>query len=255
MPSLRLVWLLRLSAAFFCLLGIPMVASAVETDIDEFAQDYQSVVFVPKGQWVAGLAASYSQSNQKDYQFVVFEGLSGDTYNFKMAPMVGYAFADDFVAGLKFGYNRSSTNLEKMDIVFQDESLANIDNLYSIGHDYSGTAFVRNYFSIGESKRFGFFNEIQLQIGGGQAKVTNGIGKDLTGTYSTNFSLNVGLVPGLAVFLNDYSAMEVNVGVLGYGYSKTKYIKDQVYESHTRSSNANFKINLFSVMFGFSFYL
>ncbi|MDE6682488.1 MAG: hypothetical protein K2J87_03585, partial [Muribaculaceae bacterium] len=117
------------------------------------------------------------------------------------------------------------------------------------------TAFFRNYFSIGRSKRFGFFNEIQCQLGGGQSKFTKGVGEDVTGAYETNFSLDVGLVPGLCLFLSNYSAIEVNVGVLGFSYTATKTLTDRIYVAHRKSKSANFRINLFSITFGVSFYL
>lgn len=103
--------------------------------------------------------------------------------------------------------------------------------------------------------RFGFFNEVQLELGGGQSKVTNGTGDDFTGTYEKNFSVNVGLTPGIAMFLSNYSAIEVNIGVLGFGYTKTTAVTDRIYNSSRSSQHANFKINLFSVSFGVVFYL
>ncbi|MDE6792921.1 MAG: hypothetical protein K2J48_07555, partial [Muribaculaceae bacterium] len=78
---------------------------------------------------------------------------------------------------------------------------------------------------------------------------------DLTGNYERNFSLDLGLAPGLVVFLNNYSALEVNIGVLGFSYTATKSIKDQIYVSRRNSKSANFRINLFSIQFGVAFYL
>lgn len=224
-------------------------------ELEEFETQIESVVFVPKGQWVTGLSISYSQSNQNNYQFLVIQGLSGDTYNFKVSPMLCYVFHDDMGAGLKFAYQRSLTKLEKVDLVLDPETSYGADHLYSLSHNYYATAFFRNYFSIGHSKRFGFFNEIQLQLGGGQSKITTGVGESLSGAYETNFSLDVGIMPGLAVFLSNYSAVEVNVGVLGFSYTDTKTISDQIYVARRKSKLANFKLNLFSITFGVAFYL
>lgn len=224
-------------------------------EVVEFKREVETVVFVPKGQWVSGLSISYSQSNQNNYQFLILEGVSGDTYSFKVSPMVCYMFRDDMGAGLKFGYNRSLTKLENASIVLDSETDYSAEHFYSLGHNYYATAFFRNYFSIGRSKRFGFFNEVQMQLGGGQSKLTTGVGEDLSGAYERNFSLNVGLAPGLAVFLNNYSAIEVNVGVLGFSYRNTKTLTDQIYVAHRKSQSANFKINLFSITFGVAFYL
>ena len=116
-------------------------------------------------------------------------------------------------------------------------------------------ACFRNYFSLGKQRRFGFFNEVQLQIGGGQSKICNGRGVDLTGTFEDNWNVNIGLAPGMIMFLNNYSAIEVNVGVLGFNYNHTKATTDQIYLAKRESKSANFRINLFSIMFGVAFYL
>lgn len=223
--------------------------------IEKFEREIETRVFVPKGQWITGLSVSYTQSSQNKYQFFILQGISGDTYSFRVTPMLGYAFKDDMAAGLKFGYQRGLTKLETADLVIDSETDVNVDHLYSLRHNYYATMFYRNYFSIGSSRRFGFFNEIQLQLAGGQSKITKGVGDDLTGTYERNFSLGVGIVPGLIVFLSNFSAMEVNVGVLGFNYTDTKSTTDRIYVAHRKSKSANFRINLFSITFGFAFYL
>lgn len=222
---------------------------------DSFERDIETVNFVPKGQWVTGLSISYSQSNQNSYQFLILEGISGDTYSFKVSPMVCYIFKDDMGAGGKFTYSRSLTKLENTDIVLDSETDYAIENLYRLSHNYYVTGIFRNYFSIGNSKRFGFFSELQLQLGGGQSKITRGKSTDLTGAYERNFSLDVGVAPGMCVFLNNYSALEVNIGVLGFSLTDTKTLRDQIYVSRRKSKSANFKINLFSISFGAAFYL
>ncbi len=243
------------------ILAVPHLTPAMVDSINAanrimpFERDIESSVFIPKGQWITGISFSYSQSSQNDYRFLIVEGLSADTYSFKVTPMLAYAFGNDMAAGLKFSYTRSLAKLENTDLVLGSETSANLDHVYSLGHNYYAPALFRNYFSLGNSRRFGFFNEIQLQLGGGQSKLTQGVGPDLSGTYETNFSLDVGIVPGLMVFLSNWSAMEVNVGVLGFSYRTTHSVKDQIYHSRRHSKSANFRINLFSITFGTTFYL
>lgn len=223
--------------------------------VEKFDRDIESTVFVPKGQWLAGVSFNYSQSNQDHYQFLVFEDISADTYSFKVSPMLAYTFKNDMAAGIKFSYTRSLAKLANTDLVLDSESDMNIDHVYSLSHNYYGTAIFRNYFSLGASRRFGFFNEVQLELGGGQSKLTKGVGNSLTGTYETNFSLDIGLVPGLIMFLSDWSALEVNVGVLGFSYRNTWSATDRIYHARRHSSSANFRINLLSITFGTTFYL
>lgn len=222
---------------------------------EEFKREIESVVFVPKGQWIIGLSVSYTQSNQDKYQFLILEGITGNTYSFKISPMVMFAVKADLALGGRFSYARSLTKVANADIVLDSETDYSFDHLYRLSHNYYGAALMRNYFSIGKSKRFGFFNEVALQMGGGQTKLTTGVGDDLTGTYERNFQLSVGLTPGISIFLNNFSALEVNVGLLGFNYTDTRAVKDQIYVSTRNSKSANFRINLFSITFGAVFYL
>lgn len=220
-----------------------------------FNRGLEQISFIPEGQWITGVNVSYTQSDYDNYKFLIIENLGGDTYSFKVSPMLMYCFKDNLAAGGRFAYSRSRARLNSADLVIDSETSYEPGTLYSLSHNYYGTASFRNYISLGRSMRFGFFNEVQLQIGGGQSKIVNGEGEDLTGTYSRNFSLDVGLTPGLIMFLNNYSAIEVSVGVLGFSYDKTRATTDQIYVAEYARKHANFKINLFSISFGVAFYL
>lgn len=244
-------YLTRLCLSLIIILGAAHKASAQE----EFKRGLEQYSFVPKGQWITGVSISFSQSNHDNYQFLVLEGIKGDAYSFKVSPMLMYCFKDNLAAGGRFAYQRTLTRVDNAKFVLASDTDYSIDNLYSLSHSYSGMAAFRNYISFGNNKRFGMFNEVQLQIGGSQSKLCNGSGADLTGTYERSFDLDIGLAPGIIMFLNNYSAIEVNVGVLGFSYNNTKSTTDQVYVAHRNNQSANFKINLFSITFGVAFYL
>ncbi len=222
---------------------------------EQFTRGIEQISFVPKGQWISGVSVSYSQSNQDHYQFLVFENISGDTYSFKVSPMLLFTFKDNLAAGGRFSYQRQRVRLSTADVVLGSDTEYNLDHLYSISHSYHGVGVFRQYLSLGNTTRFGIFNEVQLELGGGQSKLVSGSGDDLTGTYERNFSMNIGVAPGLIVFLNNYSALEVNVGVLGFNYNKTRSTTDQIYIANRNMSSANFRINLFSITFGVTFYI
>lgn len=221
----------------------------------EFKRNLEQISFIPKGQWITGISINYTQSNQDKYQFLIVEDISGDTYSFKVSPMLMYCFKDNLAAGGKFSFTRNKTEINSADVIIDSETDYNVDHLYRISNNYYAVGVLRYYISCGNNKRFGFFNELQMQIGGGQSKLCSGSGDDLTGTYETNVNLNVGLAPGFIMFLNNYSAIEVNVGVLGFSYTHTKSTTDRIYVAHRNSQKANFNINLFSITFGMAFYL
>lgn len=241
----------RLIALFIITLTFSLSSTAQE----KFVRGLEQYSFIPRGQWITGVSVSYSQSNSSNYQFLVIEGLNSDSYTFKVSPMVMYCFKDNLAAGGRMAYKRTLMRVDKAKFVLASDTDYSIDNLYSLSHSYSGMAAFRNYISFGDNKRFGLFNEVQLQLGGSQSKLCNGSGDDLTGTYERSFDLDIGLAPGMIMFLNNYSAIEVNVGVLGFSYTSTKSTTDQIYVAHRNYQTANFQVNLFSITFGVAFYL
>lgn len=224
-------------------------------EIREFKRHLESIPFIPKGQWITGINVNYSASTQDNYQFLIIENLNGDSYSFKVSPQLMYAFADNMAAGGRFSFARTKTKLNSGDVVLDSETEYNADNIYKVSNNYYAAALFRYYLSMGRSTRFGFFVEGQLQMGGGQSKLCSGSGDELTGTYERNYKLNVGLAPGLIMFLNNYSAIEVNVGLLGFNYTHTRAVTDRIYVAHRNSQSALFNINLFSITFGVAFYL
>lgn len=223
--------------------------------VQEFNRGIKQISFVPKGQWITGVSVSYSQSHQKNYQFFIVENMNGDTYSFKVSPLLMFAFKDNLAAGGRFAYQRQRTRLDNANLKIDSETSYDISNLFAISHTFSTMGAFRNYISFGTSTRFGMFNEVQLSFDYGQSKICNGTGADLSGTFQNTYSFDIGVSPGIIMFLNNYSAIEVNVGVLGFGYSKSKATTDRIYVSNYHHSSARFSINLFSITFGAVFYL
>lgn len=223
--------------------------------VQEFTRGIKQISFVPKGQWITGVSVSYSQSSQNNYQFFIVENMKGDTYSFKVSPLLMYSFKDNLAAGGRVAYQRQRTRLDNANLKIDSETSYDVSNLFAISHTFSTMGAFRNYISFGSSTRFGMFNEVQLSFDCGESKICNGTGADLSGTFQRSYSFDIGVAPGIIMFLNNYSAIEVNVGVLGFGYTKTKATTDQIYDSNFHHSSARFNINLFSITFGAVFYL
>lgn len=234
---------------FLALLG------TVSAQSQEFKRNITLGTFIPKGQWIAGSSISFSEHNEQNYQFLVLDGFNSDGYTFKVSPMICYAFKDNVAAGGRFSYGRTLTKLDGMSINLDDDNQFDISDLYQLKHSYTAMAVLRNYITLGSSKRFALFSETQLGIGGSQSKVVSKGGDSVTGTFTTTTDFNIGVAPGIVAFINNYTAVEVSVGVLGLNFSKVNQKTDQVYVGERSSSSANFKINLFSIGLGIAFYL
>ena len=221
----------------------------------EFKRNIESHTFVPKGQGVVGSSVSYSEHNEQNYQFLVIDGFNSDGYTFKISPMFCYAFRDNVAAGGRFSYGRTLTKLDGVTLNLDESTQFDVNDMYQLKHSYSAMGVLRNYINLGTSKRFGLFAETRLEIGGSQSKVVTKDGTSLTGTYTKTTDFGIGVAPGIVAFINNYTAVEVSIGVLGLDFSKVKQTTDQVYIGERSSSSANFKINLFSIGLGIAFYL
>ena len=107
----------------------------------------------------------------------------------------------------------------------------------------------------GRSKIFGLFNEARLTYGYGTGKNSTGTGATYDGSYQTAQNLQIGIAPGMTAFITDWSAVEVSVGVMGFDFKWIDQKTNQIEEGHQRVSSGNFKINLFSINIGMTFYL
>lgn len=232
-----------------------IMVGVVQAQAQEFKRNIEMKTFIPKGQWIVGSSVSYSQYSNDNYQFLVIENLSGEGYSFKVSPVLCYAFKDNLAAGGRFMYSRNYTKLDNIGLHIDEDLNLDISNLYELKHSYSGIAVLRNYINLGSSKRFALYNEIQLELGGSVSRILNGKGDNLTGVYQTSFDASIGLSPGMVAFINNYTAVEVSIGVLGFDVSKTHQVTDQIYKSNRSSTSANFNINLFSIGLGIAFYL
>ena len=222
--------------------------------IERIDRDVQKAVFIPKGTWMVGGSVSYSEHDESNLNFLIMKDLEGKGYNFSVSPYVGYFFRDNIAAGFRFAYHRDYLDLGNVDIDLGDITIA-FDDLYYLEHKYEASGFLRTYIPIGRSKIFGLFNEARLTYGYGRGKNSTGSGTTYDGTFQTVQNLQIGFAPGLTAFITNWSAVEVSVGVMGFDFKWIDQQTNQVEEGSMRTSSGNFKINLFSINIGMTFYI
>lgn len=210
--------------------------------------------FVAKGTWFGGGRISYTDIGAGNYKFLLFDNLSAKSFLFGAKIFAGYTFANNVAAGVSFDYSRTLIKIDNVDMNLGSGLNFQIKDFYSIQQIYTATAFLRTYINIGNSKRFGMFNDIRAYFGGGQGKVTNGSGAELTGTYEKILKMGVVLAPGISVFATDFMTVEATIGIFGIEYSRTEQISNQVYQGSFETFNASFQLNLLSIGLGIALY-
>ncbi len=223
--------------------------------IQRIDREVQKQVFIPKGTWMVGGTISYSEHDETNLNYLVLKDVEGKGYDFSVSPYVGYFFRDNMSAGIRFAYNRDYLDLENLDLNLGEDFNISLDNLYYLEHKYEVSGFLRTYIPVGRTKIFGLFNELRVTYGYGRGKNSTGSGTTYDGTFQTVNNLQIGMAPGMTAFITDWSAVEVSVGLMGFNFKWTDQTTNQVEEGSRRTSSGNFKINLFSISIGMTFYL
>lgn len=221
----------------------------------KFDRGIEQKTFIPKGQWMCGASFSYSEHTDDNFKWLVIDDINSVGYTFKVSPIVSYFIRDNVAIGGRLAYARSSTDLGNLSLNLGDDLNFDLSNYKDKSHTVSGAFFIRTYLNLGDSKRFGLFSEGRMTYGYGQSKVEDGTGDDLKGTHQIKQNLNFGLAPGITCFINDYTAVEAAVDVLGLDFKWYDQKTNQVEKGKRTSSGANFQINLLSISLGITFYL
>lgn len=218
-------------------------------------REIMKTVFVPKGIWMAGGAVSYSEHEEDNLNFLVLKDVNALGYTFSISPYAGYFFRDNMAAGIRFSYNRTYLDLGNLDLNLGEDFNINLEDWFYLEQKYQIGGFLRTYMPIGRSKIFGLFNEMRLNYGYAVGKNSTGSGTQYDGTYEQTHSLQIGFAPGLTAFVTDWSAVEVSMGVMGFNFDWVHQKTNQVETGFRRTSSGSFKINLFSINIGMTFYL
>lgn len=222
---------------------------------------------MPKGLWVAGFNIGYSQLNTDDYRFLIIEKANITGHSLNLSPMVHYVFANNQSIGIRFAYKRNWVDIPYLKLNLTDE-MNNM--LFKDGHiryryenhTYMAYLSYRYYVGFGSSvRRLLFFNEVQLGFGGGQQRelsgepVENSGDQYRTGTYQNSFNFRIGLSPGVSFFVTNVLAIELQIGLLGYEWKRSRQWGTNLQQSSIDSHNVSSRFDFLSVAFGTTFYL
>lgn len=244
----------RLFSLIVLLIGC--VCLPVAAKKNKYDRGIEMKTFIPKGQWMVGTTFSYSEHVDENFEFLsVLKDIESDGYTFKITPLVSYFIRDNISIGARFSYSRSNTNLGNLSLELGDDLSFDVEDYIATSNTYTTAIFIRTYLNLGDSKRFGLFNEARVSYGYSESNSRSGTGTDLSGMYQLKHNLNIGVAPGITCFINDNVAAEASVNVAGLNFNWYDQTKDQVYQGKRTSSSANFKINLLSIDLGIVFYL
>ena len=208
-------------------------------------------LFIPRGQWMFGMTASYGEFSSDDVQIL---SLIKD-FNFKgkiysLQPNISYFFRSNQSIGLKFNYSRGFGDLGGLAVDFDDDMNFTLSDISYYSQTFTASVFYRNYVGLGTDKRFAIFNEVDLSFGSGSSRFKRSYDGELKDTKTLTSKWGLNFSPGLTMFIMDQVCFNVSFGVFGLHVTHEKQFTNGVDEGKRVSSGANFRFNLFNINFG-----
>ncbi len=219
------------------------------------SREAMKTVFIPKGQWMLGGQIAWNQWNNDNLNYLMLKDINFEGYTFSAGPFLGYFIRDNIAVGGRFSYKRYYFNMDELDLNLGEDLNISLKDLYYLQHNYKTTAFLRYYLPIGKSKIFGLFGELQFNYTFSEGRNTTGSVETYTAVYEKCHDMELGLAGGMVVFLTDYLSSEIMLNVGGYHVKWGKQNTNNIEEGKVSNSGANFRINLFSIKFGMTYYL
>ncbi len=218
--------------------------------IGRFNRGIVNYRFIPKGHKIFGVTASYSNYQSDNSKALIM--LSNLDYKFisgKVNPFVGYFIRDNVMIGVKFGYNNMLTHLENSSLDFEglDFSIANVELKERM---YTTSLLHRSYVGLDRGRRFGLFNETALSFTNGNSSFSRLQEGEPKITETSVVQLELGINPGVSVFIMQNVSAEMSFGIVGFNYRKEKQTVNNEDAGTFTSSGANFKISLLNINIG-----
>ena len=153
------------------------------------------------------------------------------SFNFGIAPQIGYAVSDKWDVGAYVGYTYTQ------DKIFEAKDDVDVD----FRHGVSLTPYTRYYFADAKKWRFYFEGLLSFAYAADGSHVVLGDADDKDHDNTFTFGLNV--VPGVSYDINEHFSLELGLSFLRLGYSLSDNWTDEDDHELTHNFNAIFNSN------------
>lgn len=223
--------------------------------IGRYDRGIKNHLFVKEKTWMTGLTVSYIGYDSKDTQFMsLLKDFNCDANMFGINAFCGFFVKNNICVGMKMGYSKLHASLGNISIDIDEDMNFSLKDMAFNQELLSTTLFHRSYVGLDSGKRFGLFNETSLSLNMGTSHYERGT-EETKDTKTNIRELQIGLNPGITVFIMENVAAEVSFGVVGFKYRQEKQTVDGEESGWRKSSGANFKINLLNISIGIVAYL
>ena len=208
-------------------------------------------LFIPRGQWIIGATASFSEFDTEDVRLLSFmKDLNFKGKSMSVNPYAGYFFRSNQCAGIKLGFSRNIFELGSLSVDFDDDINFSLKDVEYASDNYSASLFYRFYVGLDNNRRFSLFNEVDLKVAAGYGKFIRYYNDEPRDTRTKSTELSLNFSPGLCIFVHEHVSFNMSFGVFGFYFKNENQTTNSIEEGKRFSSGSNFKFNIFNLNMG-----
>ena len=222
-----------------------------QRNLGRFDRGLFNFLFIPKGQWLFALTASYGEFSSEDLK--VFDLLSDFDFSghvFSIKPTISYFVRNNVSVGLRLNYTKAKASLGSMSLDFSDDMSFAISDIGYLNEEYSAAITSAQYIGLARGSRFGIFNEVELAFASGNSEFRRPYNGEPKETNSNYMQARLSFSPGVCVFIMKNVSFNVSFGVFGFYLRNEKQTVNGEPLGNRFTSGANFKFNIFNINFG-----
>ncbi|MDE7160436.1 MAG: hypothetical protein K2O24_06305 [Muribaculaceae bacterium] len=212
--------------------------------------------FLPKGEWVFGLTASYGEFSTDDLEmFEVLKDVTLGGHSFSIRPQMQYLLRDNMAVGLRFNYSRTKGTIDNFGLDIDEDMSFSLNDITYKSESYAAAITYTQYLGLARRGRFGIFNEVELSFSSGNGDFVRPFGGKLKTTHTTTTGVGLNFSPGVSVFMMKQASFNISFGVFGFYLKNEKQWVDGVESGNRLRSGANFRFNIFNINFGLAIHI
>ncbi|MGN0033749.1 MAG: outer membrane beta-barrel protein [Candidatus Limimorpha sp.] len=146
-------------------------------------------------------------------------------FTFSITPVVGYMLTDNLAAGLGFGlaFDNMKYSEDVMDVTYTVKEKET---------SWIVAPWLRYFFA--DFKDIRLYADFRVGFGGSKPKnIVEGDSTTVENVGDKEFDFGVGVIPGIAYYLNDHISINTRLNLLSVGYSMTKVTSEEIYGNET----------------------
>ena len=230
--------------------------------INRIDREINKNVFAYKGEWIAGISASYGTLTTEDSDIaLIIENLRLGGSVVSVKPYFGYMYRNNLSIGARFGYTYMNGRFDNANInlgnfingiEFSTEGIA----LNYLSNAYSFAVFHRAYVPLDKRGRFGVFGELELVGQYGRSKFGFMYNNEWSTSVSDSYKVKFNFNPGLAAYIFPNVCATISFGLGGLQYTHIKQFDADMNTTGTRDfSKLRFRLNIAEINIGVTVHL